>query len=966
MTVNELVNNHNLPFLQGGGEMGKIIRETYWSETPLGPAEKWPAPLRLATSIVLSTPFPMYIAWGSDYIQIYNDGYRPILGSTKHPQALGISTRETFAEIWHIIGSMFDGVMGGEAVGFPDFMLPLNRNGFVEECFFDFSYSPIRYEDRIVGGVLVTVIETTENKKNISRLKESEMQFRSLIQHAPVAIANLVGANLVIESANTQILHYWGKTAEIIGMPLAQALPELKDQPFLQILNDTFTSGQTYEGNQVKSLLEHEGQLIEGYFNFIYQPIKGEDGLTKSIAVVANEVTELVHARNELGRTYEQVRLSKEAAMLGTFDMDLVKGTMMWDEQCRLLFGISHSNTVTYEKDFIPGLHPDDRERVLGVIDNTMNKAVSNGDYDVEYRTIGAESQQLRWVRAKGKVYFNDNDEPIRFIGSVLDITDKKTEELRLNESVTRQARLAAIIDTSDDTILSKTLEGVITSWNKAAERMFGYTEEEAIGKHISLIIPPSRLSEEDFIIGQIKSGNRVDHFETVRVTKDGRKIPISLSVSPITDASGQIIGASKIARDIGAQYDAQQTAMRYTERLEIINTMSQSVTGELDLNVILQKVTDATTRLTGAAFGAFFYNQVDSKGESYMLYTLSGAPREAFEKFGMPRNTAIFNPTFEGEGIVRSDDITKDPRYGKNAPHYGMPKGHLPVVSYLAVPVISNSGNVIGGLFFGHPEPRMFTKEHETLVSSIAAQAAISIDNAKLFEEVKALNQKKDEFIGLASHELKTPLTSISGYLQIISKLQTDDKTKQFVNKTVLQVRKLATLVNDLLDVSKIEAGKLQLSVAEFDMVKLIEDTNELTRLNSPKYDIEFNTEVGTCMVSADSQRIEQVLLNLLNNAIKYSPGADKVVVTLRCARDKVTVGVQDFGAGIPLDKRVQIFSRFYRIEETNPNISGLGIGLYISAEIIARHEGKIWVESEVGKGSTFYFSLPMNASYH
>src|SRR5690606_24249554 len=267
-----------------------------------------------------------------------------------------------------------------------------------------------------------------------------------------------------------------------------------------------------------------------------------------------------------------------------------------------------------------------------------------------------------------------------------------------------------------------------------------------------------------------------------------------------------RIIGASKIARDISAQVAAREAARRYTERLEIINSIVQTISEDLDLNKILQKVTDSTTELTGAKFGAFFYNQPDKKGQSYKLFALSGAPREAFENFPIPRNTTLFHRTFSGQGTVRIDDITKDLRYGKDSPYYGMPDGHLSVVSCLAVPVTSRSGEVIGGLFFGHPEAGKFTVDHEQLVASIAAQAAIGLDNAKLYAEVKALNDKKDEFIGLASHELKTPLTSVYAYLQILESMPNADKSKLFIQKALNQMKKLNVLVGDLLDISKIE----------------------------------------------------------------------------------------------------------------------------------------------------------------
>ncbi|WP_250527637.1 response regulator [Caballeronia sp. GAWG2-1] len=179
----------------------------------------------------------------------------------------------------------------------------------------------------------------------------------------------------------------------------------------------------------------------------------------------------------------------------------------------------------------------------------------------------------------------------------------------------------------------------------------------------------------------------------------------------------------------------SEENLREESRMLEILNDVGTTVAGELDLSRAVQVVVDAATELTGAAFGSFFYNLLDDKGESYTLYSISGVPKDAFSRFPMPRNTALFGPTFAGEGVVRSDDITKDPRYGQSAPHYGMPEGHLSVCSYLAAPVISRTGEVLGGLFFGHPEPAMFNLRAERIVVGIAAQAAIAIDNARLFQ---------------------------------------------------------------------------------------------------------------------------------------------------------------------------------------------------------------------------------------
>ena len=188
-----------------------------------------------------------------------------------------------------------------------------------------------------------------------------------------------------------------------------------------------------------------------------------------------------------------------------------------------------------------------------------------------------------------------------------------------------------------------------------------------------------------------------------------------------------------------GTRQESARILREEAEILELLNEVGTALAAEIDLERAVQVVTDAATKLSGAAFGSFFYNVIDDKGESYTLYTLSGAPREAFATFPMPRNTQVFSPTFRGTGIVRSPDITQDPRYGKSAPYRGMPPGHLPVRSYLAVPVVARSGEVLGGLFFGHSEPGVFGERAERIVAAIASQAAIAIDKARLYRAAQA-----------------------------------------------------------------------------------------------------------------------------------------------------------------------------------------------------------------------------------
>jgi PAS domain S-box-containing protein len=336
--------------------------------------------------------------------------------------------------------------------------------------------------------------------------------------------------------------------------------------------------------------------------------------------------------------------------------------------------------------------------------------------------------------------------------------------------------RLAALVESSDDAILSLDLEGRVTSWNRAATDLYGYSAEEVIGQSISMVIPSDRAQEEREILARISKGERVEHYETLRKRKDGALVEISLTVSPIKNPAGDVVGASKIARNIHERRanerllrDSEIRARQQSHRLEVLNKAAQIISSDLDTTRIVQTVTDLARDLTGAKFGAFFYNVVDDAGDRYVLYTLSGAPRAAFENFGLPRNTAVFEPTFRGEGVVRSPDIRKDPRYGKNAPHFGMPKGHPPVVSYLAVPVTSRSGEVIGGLFFGHEEEGVFSEEAEALVTGLAAHAAIAIDNARLHQSAqheidrrRRAEERQDVLLREVKHRAKNTIATI------------------------------------------------------------------------------------------------------------------------------------------------------------------------------------------------------------
>jgi len=557
-------------------------------------------------------------------------------------------------------------------------------------------------------------------------------------------------------------------------------------------------------------------------------------------------------------------------------------------------------------------------------------------------------------------------DRNVGRVWSFRDITERKRAE-------ETSARLAAIVEGSDDAIISKTLDGIITTWNHAAERMYGHTAAEAIGKPVTILFPPDRLEEEPRILEQLRLGELVDHYESVRVTKDGRRLNVSLTVSPIKDTNGKIIGASKIAHDITERKRGEEVLREETRVLELLNRTGTLIAAHLDLQALVQSITDAATQLTGARFGAFFYNVVNQHGESFLLYTLSGAPREAFDKFGMPRNTPLFGSTFRGEGIVRCFDVTQDPRYGTMSPHHGMPKGHLPVRSYLAVPVMLRSGEVIGGLFFGHPDAGIFTERTERIMTGVAAQAAIAIDNARLYEAERAARAEaervsliKDEFLATLSHELRTPLNAILGWSQVLrTRFQQDEDLEEGLSVIERNTKIQTQLIEDLLDMSRITSGKLRLDVQRVELQDVIKAAVASVRQAADAREIRLHVVLDPLAgpVRGDPTRLQQCVWNLLTNAIKFTSKGGRVQVSLQRVESHVEVCVVDTGIGVTPEFLPHVFERFRQLDATTTRKhGGLGLGLSIVKSLVELHGGAVRAESAgEGHGAVFCIELPL-----
>ena len=470
-----------------------------------------------------------------------------------------------------------------------------------------------------------------------------------------------------------------------------------------------------------------------------------------------------------------------------------------------------------YGNGWAEGVHPDDLERCLDIYITAFD---ARQEFKMEYR-LRRHDGMYQWLLDNGVPRYAEDGTFAGYIGSCMVIDEllnsdrlkeefvhkemlqyeqdlneelraaneelaemqrrllENIDELRLAEE--RSAKLVAIVESSDDAIVGKDLEGIVSSWNRGAEQIFGFSEAEMIGQSILKVIPEHLHHEEPVILSRMRNGEKIDHYETVRQTKDGRLIDVSLTISPIRDKEGRVTGVSKIARDITEQ--------------------------------------------------------------------------------------------------------TRD-------------------------------------------------------------------------------EQRKSDFIGMVSHELKTPLTSLTAIIQLINiklKNSTDTFLTGAVEKAMTQVKRMSNMINGFLNVSRLESGKMLIQKRSFDLDELLKEAVKESSLIVTTHIIHTNICDGV-HVSADYDKIVSVVSNLLSNAVKYSPKGENIYVTCEIIGDTAKVSIRDEGMGIRPVDRDKIFDRYYRAQTNRTeHISGFGIGLYLSAEIIAGHDGQIGVDSEYGTGSTFWFTLPL-----
>ncbi|TCD11575.1 PAS domain S-box protein [Pedobacter frigidisoli] len=815
----------------------------------------------------------------------------------------------------------------------------------------------------------------------------SNEQLLHVFDLTQTATAIHVGETAIIQTANDAMLKIWGKDRNVIGKSLEDALPELKGQPFIGMFARVWNEGLTLSGKNTAAHLEVDGKIQTYYFDFEYRAIKGEDGKTTCILHTAIDVSErflkrealeraqekeealereqalneeLAATNEELSATNEELQKTQENLHILNLELearvaDRIKAftesekrfrTMAEGTDILIAVGDETGNAIYFNKPWVELtgrsmdellefgwvdlIHPDDRNRYINIY---LSALAEKKPFTGEFRLLSKKGD-YHWLLAKGPPRFNHDGSFAGYISSCIDITERKVAEIE-------RQNLNKLIEASSEFIGLAELNSSFQYLNPAALTKLGWKTYS--GRTIlDCVYPQDRKFAEKILPTFL-----VDNFKhEIRFwnEKTGQPFWIEWNGFPIRDAeTNKVIATATVSPDITERKLYQEELQDVNMEMAAANEELATTNEELaqthdDLVQYTSKLADSEEKLRQAIeTGKMGTWSIDPKS---MEVTMSNFVKELL---GLPLNKPVemdlimqaVNPNyhellFSASSNAIKNQLSSDMEYPINNLITGEEKW------------VRATGKVFSDLN-GNPT------EYSGIFMDITEQ--------KLDE------LRKNDFIGMVSHELKTPLTAINGFVQVLQRKAFKDKDDYAVlalDKTHSQIRKMTTMINGFLNVSRLESGKLLIDKNPFRLDELIKEIIDETFISQSSHKLILKPACEVTLI-ADKDKIGNVISNLLSNGIKYSDNGTNIEVSCQLFDAYVEVRIKDEGMGIKPEDIEKLFERYYRVQG-NHTISGFGIGLYLSAEIIERHNGKIWVESELGKGSTFCFTLPLS----
>ena len=689
-----------------------------------------------------------------------------------------------------------------------------------------------------------------------------------------------------------------------------------------------------------------------------------------------------------LRESSNRLQVAMAAGRLGDWTWDAATDVVALGRRAAEIFEVPESTPVTWHT-LQERIVPEDRAAARQVF---VDAYVAQRDFDIECRIDAPGDGGRRWLSVVGHGNYGDGDRLLGMTGMVQDITARRAAEEALKDS---EEQLRALADSIPQLAWIAHHDGRMTWYNRRWFEYTGLTSDDLRGDAWRQVYDAECIpAMTQHWKRAIETGQPFEMEFPIR-GGDGQYRWFLTRANPVRGADGRTLRWFGTSTDVDQVKRAQEALRDETAVLELLNSTGNALARHRDLQPLLQEVTDAATRLSGARFGAFFYDGTRAaaadgapdnvQGDDTLTpFTLSGQVPPLTGALTRADAAALFGDTLRGAAITRCGDLLRHPEC---APL--LPAEHAVLLrSYLAAPVMSRDGSVIGTLLFGHPEPAMFSDRTERIIGGIAAQAGVAIDNARLNEaarraaeerialldsersaraEAERTSQMKDEFLATLSHELRTPLTAILGWSQVLRRGGRGEADLQKGLQTIERnARAQAQLIEDLLDMSRIMSGKVLLDIEAIAPVTVIEAAIETVGPAAAARSIRIERDFQPCgMVAADPGRLQQVIWNLLSNAIKFTPQDGTVRIGVREADGNAELVVADTGIGIGAGFLAHVFEHFRQADASSTRRhGGLGLGLSIVKHLVEQHGGTVAADSAgEGRGATFTVRLPLAA---
>ena len=760
--------------------------------------------------------------------------------------------------------------------------------------------------DKNLHRVLSVSRDITDFKDAILKVEESEKRYNNLIAFSSSSISILQGEDMVITTANNAIMDIWGKGKDVFGKKYFDLLPELAEQGYKEVFAEVYKTGKPFSALETPVTILQNGKMELKYYNFLLQAQRNINGEIEGIGIMANEVTSLALSNKKIKASEEKFRLLVLQAPVAIcvlrgkdYVIETINESMfeMWDRTLEETI-----NKPVF--DVLPELRDQGIKELLDNVYTTGKRFV-------------AEELPIQ-LKRKGKlenVFIKFIYEPLREVDETIsgvmalahEITEQVLSRKKIEESeikfrtLIEDAPVATCLFTGREMRIEVANDKIISYWGKG---------KNVIGKTLADVVPELKeqpflkILDEVFTTGKAYEGK--NEFAQLQINGALSNHYFDYTFKPIRNAAGEVYGIINMAVDVTEQVLARKKIEESEKQFRVLT------------NSMPQKIWTA-----------------DAKGnKNYFNQTLLDYTGFSFEEL-------------MGQGwekIIHPDDWKINIKQWQESIRTGK--------EYEA----ENRLRRKDGEYLWHLSRAVALKDEDGKIK-------MWVGSKTEIHDQKTKEQAKDEFISIASHEMKTPLTIAKAYMQLleISLGKDNENANLYAKKASQSVARLNELITELLDVSKIQHGKLDYNISAFNFNELVDNTVEDIQHTSQKHTI-----IKSCKilqpVTGDKDRLQQVIINLLSNAIKYSPAASAIYINASEKNGSLTVSVKDNGIGISSQHLQKIFDRYYRVEEHAIEFQGLGIGLYISFEIIRQHHGRLWAESKPGEGSTFYFTLPVS----